>query len=76
MVFGLPDDKWGETPVAAVVLREKGITAEALREWVNSRVGAKFQRVSQVFLVDELPRNVAGKPLKRTLRERYSGAVQ
>ena len=76
VVFGVPDEKWGETPVAAIVLREKSVSAEVLREWINSRVGAKFQRVSRVLLLDELPRNVAGKPLKRTLRELYAGGTQ
>jgi acyl-CoA synthetase (AMP-forming)/AMP-acid ligase II len=34
-------------------------------------VGAKFQRVSDVLLLDDFPRNVAGKTLKRVLEERY-----
>ncbi|MGH8765356.1 MAG: class I adenylate-forming enzyme family protein, partial [Burkholderiales bacterium] len=75
VVFGLPDDKWGETPVAAVVLRDREISAEGLREWINARVGAKFQRISRVIVLDELPRNVAGKPLKRILRERFASEV-
>jgi long-chain acyl-CoA synthetase len=37
----------------------------------NARVGAKFQRVTDVVIVDEFPRNVAGKMLKRVLREQY-----
>lgn len=71
-VFGTPDDKWGETPVAAVVLREQGnVTPETLKEWINSRVDAKFQRVSDVMIMDVFPRNVAGKTLKRDMREQY-----
>jgi acyl-CoA synthetase (AMP-forming)/AMP-acid ligase II len=71
-VFGVDDERWGETPVAAVVLREKGaVGARELCEWVNARVGAKFQRLSDVMLVDDFPRNVAGKTLKRVLREQY-----
>jgi acyl-CoA synthetase (AMP-forming)/AMP-acid ligase II len=71
-VFGAPDDRWGETPVAAVVLRRPGAaTAAELMAWVNARVGAKFQRVSDVVIVDDFPRNVAGKTLKRVLQERY-----
>jgi len=74
-VFGVPDARWGETPVAAVVLREPGaVGARELREWVNARVGAKFQRVSDVTLVDDFPRNIAGKTLKRVLQERYRKA--
>jgi len=71
-VFGVPDDKWGETPVAAVLLRPgQACDAEVLRAWINERVGARYQRVSQVLLVTEFPRSVAGKILKRSLREPF-----
>jgi len=71
-VFGIPHDKWGETPLAAVVLHRPGeILPEALRDWVNERVGAKFQRLHDVVVMEEFPRNVAGKTLKRVMREAY-----
>jgi long-chain acyl-CoA synthetase len=71
-VFGVRDSRWGETPVAAVILTEPGaVGARDLLEWINARVGAKFQRVSDVVIVDDFPRNVAGKTLKRVLQERY-----
>jgi acyl-CoA synthetase (AMP-forming)/AMP-acid ligase II len=71
-VFGIPHDKWGETPLAAVVLQQSGkISPEELREWVNARVGAKFQRLNDVVIVEDFPRNVAGKTLKRVMREAY-----
>jgi acyl-CoA synthetase (AMP-forming)/AMP-acid ligase II len=72
VVFGVPDEKWGETPVAAVQLRPgAALDAESLRGWINERVGARYQRVSQVMLVTEFPRSVAGKILKRVLREPF-----
>lgn len=71
-VFGVPDAKWGETPVAAVILTEPGaITADALRDWINERVQARYQRVSRVILHEEFPRSPAGKTLKRELRKPY-----
>ncbi len=71
-VFGVPSEKWGETPVAAVILREQGtITAEELCTWINERVDAKNQRVHAVALMEEFPRSTAGKTLKRVLREPY-----
>jgi long-chain acyl-CoA synthetase len=71
-VFGIPHAKWGETPVAAVTLLKFGsITAEALKDWINERVAAKFQRVSEVVVMEDFPRNVAGKILKRVMREPY-----
>jgi acyl-coenzyme A synthetase/AMP-(fatty) acid ligase len=47
------------------------VAREALVDWINARVGARFQRVSDVFVCDDFPRNVAGKTLKRVLQERY-----
>jgi len=71
-VFGLPHPKWGETPLAAVILQQPGSTsAEALRDWINANVAAKFQRVQDVLIMEDFPRNVAGKTLKRVLREEY-----
>ncbi|MFO1412652.1 MAG: AMP-binding protein [Burkholderiales bacterium] len=68
-VFGIPHDKWGETPVAAVVLRDPdAIGAEDLKAWINARVQAKYQRVERVVIFPDFPRNAAGKTLKRELR--------
>jgi acyl-CoA synthetase (AMP-forming)/AMP-acid ligase II len=71
-VFGIPDEKWGETPVAAIVLNEAdGPSAEELREWINARVAAKYQRLARVVLMDDFPRNAAGKTLKREMRASF-----
>jgi acyl-CoA synthetase (AMP-forming)/AMP-acid ligase II len=71
-VFGAPHPKWGETPVAAVVLKKPGaVSAEALAGWINAHVSAKYQRVSGVVIMDNFPLNAAGKVLKRELREKY-----
>jgi len=72
-VFGIPDEKWGESPVAAVTLADSGtITPEGLKQWINQHVSAKFQRVQRVIIKDELPRNIAGKVLKRVMREQLA----
>lgn len=68
-VFGIPHEKWGETPVAAVILREpSAVTAATLKAWINDRVEARYQRLAEVMLLDEFPRSAAGKTLKRELR--------
>jgi len=68
-VVGVPSAEWGETPVAFVVRREgHADEAEALRQWLNARVG-KTQRLAALHLVDELPRSAIGKVLKRELRD-------
>jgi long-chain acyl-CoA synthetase len=74
-VFGVEDARWGETPVAAVILHGESVVAPAeLVEWINARVGAKFQRVSDVLILEEFPRTIAGKTLKRVLQEQYRKA--
>jgi long-chain acyl-CoA synthetase len=71
-VFGVPHDKWGETPLAAVILRPgASVNAQVLRDWINDRVSARYQRVSDVVIVADFPRSAAGKTLKRELREPY-----
>ncbi len=71
-VFGIPDDKWGESPVAAVRLRTDGsIAPEALQAWINERIAARYQRVARVLVLEDFPRNAAGKILKRELRDPF-----
>jgi acyl-CoA synthetase (AMP-forming)/AMP-acid ligase II len=76
-VFGVPSERWGESPVAAVVLRASGaVSAAELKTWINQRVAARYQQVSDVLLLEDLPRSTAGKTLKRVLREQHAtGAV-
>ncbi len=68
-VVGVPSAEWGETPVAFVVSR--GADAASLKAFANQRLG-KMQRVSDVRLIDELPRSHIGKILKRELRDSYA----
>ena len=71
-VLGIPDEKWGEIPIAAVIFhKEQKIAAKDLKIWINQRVNAKFQRVADVQILDVFPRNIAGKTLKREMRETY-----
>ena len=68
-VFGIPDAKWGETPLAAVVLREGArASADEVRDFVNRNVAAQYQRVARVVIYEDFPRNAAGKILKREMR--------
>jgi acyl-CoA synthetase (AMP-forming)/AMP-acid ligase II len=71
-VFGIPHEKWGETPLAAVILnKSEEISEEELKDWINDQVEAKFQRVFKVVFMEDFPRNVAGKTLKREMRKPY-----
>jgi len=71
-VIGIPHDKWGETPLALVILHEgSNATGEEIKNWVNPKL-AKYQRLSGVeFRTEDFPRNALGKVLKRFLREPY-----
>jgi long-chain acyl-CoA synthetase len=74
-VVGVASAAWGETPVAFVVAKPgPAPDAEALREWVNNRVG-KTQRLADLRLVASLPRSAIGKVLKRELRDTFDGKV-
>jgi acyl-CoA synthetase (AMP-forming)/AMP-acid ligase II len=68
-VIGVPDEKWGETVKAVVVLRggAEPIGAEEIRELVRTRL-ASYAKPSHVEFVAELPRTPTGKVLKRALR--------
>ena len=68
--MSLPSAEWGETPVAFVVPAPGAPAADAIRQWANAQLG-KTQRLSDLRLVDELPRSEIGKVLKRQLREGY-----
>ena len=71
-VISVADDKWGETPVAFVRLRENAQTdGPSIIEWSKDRL-AKFQRLSDVVVSEaDFPRNTLGKVLKNDLRDQY-----
>jgi acyl-CoA synthetase (AMP-forming)/AMP-acid ligase II len=70
-VIGVPDEHWGETVKAIVVLRQgMTTTAAELMDFCRGKLGG-FERPRSVDFVEALPRTPSGKVLKRTLREPY-----
>jgi acyl-CoA synthetase (AMP-forming)/AMP-acid ligase II len=70
-VIGVPDDRWGEAVKAVVVLKPGTEASEAdLLHFARERIAA-FKVPKSVDFVGALPRNAAGKVLKRALREPY-----
>jgi long-chain acyl-CoA synthetase len=68
-VVGIPHDKWGETPVASVLLKPGcDVPAVELMHWANDRL-LKYQRLTHVTIEVELPRATYGKVQKIALRE-------
>ena len=70
-VIGVPDDTWGETVKAVVVLKPgKQATAADIINFIRSRIAA-FKTPKTVDFIDALPRNASGKILRRHLRDPY-----
>ncbi|MED5406954.1 MAG: hypothetical protein VYD25_04360, partial [Pseudomonadota bacterium] len=67
-VVGMPDRRWGEVPVAVVVMQPgKALDAQAILSCFEGRL-ARFKHPKAVVQIDALPRNVMGKVLKHDLR--------
>ena len=70
-VFGVPDDYWGEAVRAAVVLRPGQTASEkALLEFCTQSL-SRYKRPKAIDFAASLPKNAAGKTLRRNLREPF-----
>ena len=74
-VIAVPDPKWGEAVAAVVVLRAGHGATEA--ELIGHARGclAPFKLPKRVIFAGDLPRNTAGKLLKRELRSKFGGTA-
>jgi len=73
-VIGVPDQKWGERPLACVVLDDGAeLSANELREFLDGRV-AKWWIPERVEFIDEVPKTSVGKFSKKDLRARFAEA--
>jgi fatty-acyl-CoA synthase len=72
-VIAIPDEKWSERPLAAVVLKEgQTATEEELREHLSGQF-AKWWLPDRFEFVDEIPKTAVGKFKKTALREQFAG---
>jgi acyl-CoA synthetase (AMP-forming)/AMP-acid ligase II len=69
-VIGQPSAKWGESPLALVVRGDAVLCEADVLVHCHGKL-ARFKQPKVVRFVDEIPRNPAGKILKRILRERF-----
>ncbi|MDA1099651.1 MAG: AMP-binding protein [Proteobacteria bacterium] len=71
-VFAVPDERWGETPMAVCAMVEGAtVSAEALAQLCADRLGS-YKRPNKVILTTEpLPKSAVGKIQRKTLREPY-----
>ncbi len=71
VVFGVPDEDWGERLHACVSLRPgHGTSAESILAFCKDRL-ADYKIPREVEFVEEIPYNPSGKPLKRELRAKH-----
>jgi fatty-acyl-CoA synthase len=71
-VIAIPDEKWAERPLAAVVLKEgQTATADELREFIAGQF-AKWWLPDRFEFVDEIPKTAVGKFRKTALREQFA----
>ena len=76
-VIGIPDEKWGERPLALIVLKEEstGTVTEQhiqihVKSWADQGVISKWA-VPQVLFVEELEKTSVGKLDKKAMRQKY-----
>jgi acyl-CoA synthetase (AMP-forming)/AMP-acid ligase II len=71
-IIGIPDKTWGERIVAVIVLRKgQEIDQASIESHLRGKV-AGYKVPKEIQVIAELPRNAAGKILKRDLKDRYS----
>ena len=77
-VFGIPDPQWGELVAACVVLKPgMNISADSLIAYCRERLANYKVPRHLEFSETDLPKNGAGKVLKRLLRDRFwAGATR
>jgi acyl-CoA synthetase (AMP-forming)/AMP-acid ligase II len=73
VVFGADDPYWGEVITAAVIPR-KGIpvSAEALLNFSKERLSG-YKRPKKIFFVEDFPKNLYGKILRKELKKQFAG---
>ena len=68
-VIGVPDEKYGEEALAAIILKEgKTMTAAEMNDYIASHM-ARHKVPRYIEFVDHFPMNAAGKVLKYKMRE-------
>ncbi len=74
-VFGIPDERRGEVPVAAVRLDGSVPLADGELERLVADRLATYKHLHRVVVVEDVPRLPSGKVLRRTLRDEWAPAL-
>ena len=67
-VVGLPNDKWGESIAAAIVIRKKDMKIDEIQEWCSKYL-SDYKIPRKVIILDNLPKNSMGKVTKPELKK-------
>ncbi len=71
-VIGIPDEKWGEIGKAIIVVKPgTEVSEREIIDFCAARL-ARYKLPRSVAFIDQLPRNAAGKVLKRVLRDQFT----
>ncbi len=70
IAIGIPDAKWGEVPLAVVVLRDPAVSAAEITLFLEDRL-ARY-KIPRIVFDREIPRLPNGKPDRASLASRFA----
>ena len=69
-VFGIPHEKWGETPMAVCVVNgNTPVTEEEIIDLVKENLGSYKKPTNVEITTEPLPKSMVGKVMRKTLRD-------
>jgi acyl-CoA synthetase (AMP-forming)/AMP-acid ligase II len=73
-VFGIPDPKWVETVVAAVVLKAGSrVSGEEIQKRLKAKI-ASYKCPKDIYIVEQLPKSAVGKVLRKDLKSKFASS--
>jgi acyl-CoA synthetase (AMP-forming)/AMP-acid ligase II len=76
-VVAIPDPKWQERPLAAIVLRDgAAVSRDEVRSHLEARGWARWQLPDRIEIIPEVPRTTVGKFDKKVLRARFAESAE